>query len=341
MLLFLLQLGLLQGKAQDGLDLLAGDQYENMYQLNQQEQPFGASRLGLTAVVPGISTERGIMPSGNQMTRNIGPIFQQEEATPVNWAIFSAVTATLAGSYTGLYLYARERWSNRPTVPFHFNEQLYAKGFDKLGHFYAASSQALITSRLYDFSDIGRARSALLGSGIALSAQTLVEILDGRTSSLGFDRYDQLGNILGVSWFYARENSTFLRRFNIRWFYYPSGRTASTQSAYENKAFTDYNSQSYWVSMRIWDLLPEKIQPYWPRFLVPTAGVSLNNWKTNADPAYVSYHLSLNLDFTQIFPQKTKFGRLLGDLFNSVYLPAPAVELHPNPSVKLIFYGQD
>ncbi|MDZ7690448.1 MAG: hypothetical protein U5K69_04740 [Balneolaceae bacterium] len=155
------------------------------------------------------------------------------------------------------------------------------------------------------------------------------------------DRYDQLGNIAGIGWFYAREKCDFLQRFNIRWMYYPS-ETRYRQLAYRNKKLSDYNGQSYWVSMRIWDLLPSTLQAYWPRFLVPTAGVSMNDWPSTVErPAYHSFHLSLNLDFKHILPQESAFGRLLSDLFNGIHLPAPALELYPDPTFKLIFRGQD
>ncbi len=266
---------------------------------------------------------------------------KQEKESQLDWTKFSIVTGGIAASYTGLFLYTRDRWWSKPRVPFHFNEQYYARGFDKLGHFYASKTQALIISRLYELSDMHPNLSALLGAGIALSVQTIIEIKDGTLTSGGFDRFDQLGNIMGVSWFYARERVDFLKRFNVRWMYYPSGNLEQERTYRDSRITDDYNGQSYWMSMRVWDLLPDKLQPYWPRFLVPTAGVSLNNWPGATNSPHLSYHLSVNLDFKHIIPQSTAFGRILSELLNGVHFPAPALELHPNPSFKLIFYGQD
>ncbi|MDR8394049.1 YfiM family protein [Aliifodinibius sp. S!AR15-10] len=265
---------------------------------------------------------------------------QLTQKSEIDWNTFSAISGGLAVSYTGLFLYIEDRWWSSPKVPFHYGEHFYAKGFDKLGHFYASKTQAMAISRLYELSGLSRNKSILLGSGLALTVQTLIELKDGWITP-GFDRYDQLSNLVGIGWFLARENSDFLQRFNVRWMYYPS-ETRYRQPAFQNRKLADYNGQSYWLSMRMWDLLPSKLQPYWPRFIQPAVGVSLNDWPSTArDPSYLSYHLSLSLDFKEIFPQKTAFGRIMGDVFNSIYLPAPAFELHPNPSFKLIFYGQD
>jgi hypothetical protein len=88
-------------------------------------------------------------------------------------------------------------------------------------------------------------------------------------------------------------------------------------------------------------LLPEKLQPYWPKFIVPSAGVSLNDWSTDPNQnGELSYHLSLNLNFKHIIPQKSGFARAMTEFLNGFYIPAPALEVYPNPGVKLIFFGQ-
>lgn len=269
------------------------------------------------------------------------PRFQPEEPK-VNWTRFGIVTGVVAGSYTGLYLFNKDHWWGGTRVPFRFDEQYYAKGFDKLGHFYAAKTQALIVSRLYERSNLSRNRSALLGAGVALSVQTLIEIKDGTVSSGGFDRLDELSNIMGVGWFYARERIDFLQRFDVRWMYFPSETRQDRPNYRDGKLTDDYNGQSYWVSMQVRDLLPQKMQPYWPKFIVPAAGVSLNNWPgATGEVPHVSYHLSLDLDFKHILPQNTAFLRILSDILNGIHIPAPALELHPDPTFNLIFYGQD
>jgi hypothetical protein len=274
--------------------------------------------------------------------RNPEYINSQAPIDKVNWANFAMITGVVSASYTGFFVYNRDRWWPGRGAAFHFREQIYAKGFDKLGHFYATKTQAMVLSRLYGFSNISQTASDLLGAGIALSMQTLIEIKDGTTSLGGFDRYDQLANIMGVSWFYARERVDFLKPFNVRWMYYPSENLREQPNYRDDRLASDYNGQSYWVSMRVWDLLPQKEQSKWPRFVVPTAGISLNNYPASPGAStHVSYHLSLNPDFKYILPQDSAFGRIMTTILNSIHFPAPALEVHPDLKFNLIFYGQD
>lgn len=257
----------------------------------------------------------------------------------VNWTTFTVTSAALAGMYTGLYTYGEQTRWDAPMVPFYFRNDFSPQGIDKLGHFYATKTQAFILSNLYGLSGLSRKKTSLLGAGLAFSVQSLIEIKDGTISGGGFDTFDEIANTLGAGWFYARERVGFLQRFNVRWFYYPSeNRDLLTDNLQFNE---DYNGHTYWLSMRIWDLLPKSAQPYWPRFIVPAAGISLNDW--SVDPSQngeLSYHLSLNFDFKYIIPQRTEFGRTISQFLNGFYIPAPALEVYPNTGVKLIFFGQ-
>nr|WP_286670570.1 DUF2279 domain-containing protein [Fodinibius salsisoli] len=239
----------------------------------------------------------------------------------------------ITGIYTGLFIYEQNHRWNVPKVPFHFSSGLNAKGFDKFGHFYATKSQAELISNLYTFSNIRSGRSNLLGAGIALTVQSLIEIKDGKVSDVGFDVYDQISNLMGIAWFYGRENSAFLKRFNFRWFYHPSKDKQLLPKGSLTRFIEDYNGHSYWLTTQVGDFIP-----YWPRFIVPAAGITLNNWSYEQNQSgYYSYHLSFNLDFTHIIPQHSSWGKISADLLNSFYVPAPAIEVYPDFGFELLF----
>lgn len=253
----------------------------------------------------------------------------------VSWPGIAVTSIALAGIYIGLFSYEQNRrWAGQQ-VSFHFTRTFNTKGADKAGHFYATQTQASLISNLYKLSNVKPKTSDLIGAGIALSVQTLVELKDGRIDDRGFGMYDEVANILGAGWFYARQQSEFLQRFQIRWLYYPSSNRDLLANGHR---FTeDYTGHSYWLSSKVWDILPI----YWPKFIVPAVGITLNNWIPNSDQqGFYSYHLSLNPDFNYIIPRRTALGRTLSDLFNSFYIPAPAVQIYPDPGFKLVFYGQ-
>ena len=253
----------------------------------------------------------------------------------ISWPGFALTSATLAGLYAGIFSYEQDRRWNGPRSDFFFAHTLNARGVDKAGHFYATKAQASLISNLYTFSNVSPRTANLIGTGIALSVQTLVELKDGRVADRGFGVYDEIANALGASWFYAREHSPFMQRFQVRWLYYPSDDRDLLKPGYR---FTeDYTGHSYWLSAKVWDLLPF----YWPKAIVPALGMSLNDWVPNSDQqGYYSIHLSLNPDFNYILPDKSRVARALADLFNEFYIPAPAIQLYPDLGFKLVFYGQ-
>ena len=264
---------------------------------------------------------------------NLGQVY--DESKTISWPGLVVTSTALAGLYTGLFNYEQKRRWDEPKVPFHFVYNLGTRGADKAGHFFATKAQASTISNLYTLSNVPQGTSDLIGVGIALSVQTLVELKDGRIDGRGFDVYDEVANVLGASWFYARQRSDFLQRFQIRWLYYPSDNRDLLAPGHR---FTeDYTGHSYWLSAKVWDIMPF----YWPKFIVPAGGITLNDWIPNSEQqGYYSFHLSLNPDFDYIFPQRTKFGRTLSDFFNNFYIPAPAVQVYPDLGFKLIFHGQ-
>lgn len=271
----------------------------------------------------------------------------------VKWNRFALVSGSLSAAYTGQFLFEKRRWWDDASARFRFNSQLnYSRNFDKMAHFYATGVQALVNARLLQWSGLTSSRAAFWGSMTSVLAQTHVEIHDGFHTKWGFDWYDQAANVLGATWFYAREHVEPLHRFTLRWTYVPSKMWQSD----DNRSIMfadDYSGHTYWVSMRIWDLLPPSLQKVWPSFLQVSAGATLNEWSEETwardypggpgpnPEAYVSYHLSVDLDWQALLPQDSWFFRSLSDVLNQIHLPAPAVRVHPHPKVHLVFIGQN
>ena len=255
------------------------------------------------------------------------------------------VAGGLSGLNAGVFIWEKSRWWSDARVPFHFDDHLdYAQNLDKLGHFFATDVQALLAARLLGWSGVRPARAALWGAGLALLFQTHVEIHDGFSPRWGFDRYDAAANFLGAAWFYAHERAAFLEPFSIRWSYFPSAawRASLRERRANHTTFADdYSGHSYWLSARLGDFLPTGWKRYWPRFLALSLGVSVNDWQeAQPESGYRSYYLGLDLDARRLLPRRTPLGRALGDLFDRLHLPGPAIRLYPGPTFYLFYYGQ-
>lgn len=144
-------------------------------------------------------------------------------------------------------------------------------------------------------------------------------------------------NALGAAWFYARENVPALDRVYVRWFYYPSDAWLAKDTY---MWVEDYSGHSYWLSMPVTTLVPSAARRDWMRFFQISAGVSLNDWRTHPDVGYLSYYIGVDLDFKEILPQHTGWGRFLSDVANLIHLPGPALRIYPNLTFHPLFYGQ-
>ncbi|WP_179862228.1 DUF2279 domain-containing protein [Longibacter salinarum] len=273
----------------------------------------------------------------------------------IRWGRFAGVTAALAAGYTGIYLFERKQWWDGPGSGFKFDSHLnYARNFDKISHLYAGEVQALINARLLEWSGVPKNQASLWGAVTSLAAQTHVEIHDGYSARWGFDWYDQAANTVGAAWFYAHDRIPAMRRFDLRWSYYPSNAWLKNleERQKEGTMFADdYSGHAYWMSMQVYDLLPGALGRAWPEFLQVSVGASLHDWTDDTwslkgpergrDPdAYVAYYVSLDVDWRKVIPRNSWLGRSAGDFLNRFHLPFPAVRVWPEPGVHLIFVGQ-
>ncbi len=259
-----------------------------------------------------------------------------------------AVGLTLTAMNTGIFFIEKDRWWGKPDARFHFQTDTdYARNFDKLGHLYGTHFYAMMIAGSFRWAGVRPGRAAMLGSAIAITIQTHVEINDGFYRTWGFDWLDQAANVAGATWFYLHDQHPWAANFDLRWSYWPNEIRKPADSVTDEiiSAISDnYNGQSYWLGARMRRLLPDPVKRYWPRSLLLSAGVFLEGWATRSmskdlgiedRPGEVSLFLSLDLDFEEL-----GLRGVAGDVLNLYHFPAPAIRLWPEPRVFLLFWGQ-
>ena len=245
--------------------------------------------------------------------------------------------ATLVGGSASLYAWEKSRWWEGSLAPFHFDDHLdYAANIDKAAHFYATEMQALSATEAFEWAGLERKPAVLAGAATAWLLQLQVEYHDGFYPQWGFDRWDVAANTLGAGWFVSREMVPELRRFDVRWGYVPRD---PNPALWFNE---DYQHHSYWVSARIWDLLPEPVQDIWPKALELSVGTAVADWDPSRpyETGTGELYVSVDLDYEAIIPLGTRLGRSTADFLNRFHLPAPAIRLAPQPKFYLVFFGQ-
>jgi hypothetical protein len=249
----------------------------------------------------------------------------------------AVVGGTVVLGMAAVHVYQQSGWWKDNQTSFHFREDLdYGKGVDKLGHFYGATVLTFLFSRSLEWAHLSREHALLLGAGTSLLFQTYVEVRDG-FSAWGFDRVDFLANVGGAFYPVIQHHVPLLRSFNMKFSYHPSELLDNPGGigfrGQKHIMFDDYEGQTFWLSMKVDNLLPSGAKPFWPDWLDIVVGYGAR--QVASPEAHGIYLIGIDFDMTRIIPQDTAFLRTLSEALNFIRLPAPAVQVSPNA----VWYG--
>ncbi|WP_247234559.1 DUF2279 domain-containing protein [Telluribacter sp. SYSU D00476] len=246
--------------------------------------------------------------------------------------MFAAQTALYAGSLYGL----SKTWYKNPLVQFRIIDDSHEwKQLDKLGHLYTAYQISRHTTQMYTWTGISKRQAVIYGAISGFFFQTPIEILDGFSSDYGFSPGDMVANVLGPVLFAGQvlvwDDIRIQPKFS---FHYTSLAQQRPELLGSNKAerwLKDYNGQTYWFSWSPRSFFPGSA---WPAWLCVSAGYGIHDMVAGETGKsielgyrpYRQYYLSLDVDLTKI-KTRSKFVRTMGFMFNSLKVPAPALEI--------------
>ncbi|MBI4810661.1 MAG: DUF2279 domain-containing protein [Ignavibacteriales bacterium] len=257
--------------------------------------------------------------------------------TQINSTRLLLVGGTLVGAMTAIHIYQQNGWWKDNRAPFHFQEDLkYGLTVDKIGHFYGGAVLGFVMSKSLQWANLPEESALWIGAGGSLLFQSYVEIEDG-FSKWGFDRVDWASNLAGALWNPARYYMPYLQNFDLKLSYHPSELIGTKHGigfqGQKHIMIDDYEGQTFWLSVKVGNLLPERIKDYWLPFLGIAIGYGARDI-AGTEPHRV-YFLAPDLDMTKIIPDDTPFLKTLGEALNFIHLPLPAVQFAP----KTIWYG--
>jgi len=239
------------------------------------------------------------------------------------------ITTLTAASIATVHHYQSKAWWQETRTKFHFqNDWEYALWIDKLGHWWGATAIQHLFSSSLQWSNFSDKTSMWIGSILALTYQLYVETYDGYASNWGFSPGDALFDFGGA--FYPLLQYYFppLKNINLKLSYYPSKRLLKKHpddELYKNKfVIDDYEGQSFYLSFKINNMLPDKLEKFWPDFLCLAFGYQMRNWNGYAS-ADKNYFIALDYDFEQI-PLYGQFWQFLKNTFNLIHFPAPGIK---------------
>jgi len=255
---------------------------------------------------------------------------------------FLTTLSLYAGAIVGLHLYQAQAWWRDDRGPFHFQEDWPVDlQVDKFGHFFGAyllsyaSREALLESGFTD----GDAHA--WGAVMGLAYQLYVEVEDGFSTQWGFSPTDAYADIAGASYFYAQRFVPILQNFHEKWTYWPSPFLGSGSIPGQRRTiFDDYQGQSYWWTVDLWNLLPDRYKNVYPKWLQLAVGYAvMNDSRTPTDiPTTREVFIGFDYNLNHLIP-KTNLPAVnwFIQTLDNLHFPAPAFQLAPERRFYILY----
>lgn len=245
----------------------------------------------------------------------------------------AATGGMYAGIMIGLHVYQMQTFWQQRSPTFNLIEDgTYAKGVDKFGHFFGGHLMCYYSTEVLQASGLSVESAHVWGTLLGMVYQTYVEIEDGYGSNWGFSPSDMYANAAGATYYLAQYYVPFLQNFTPKWIYTPASWIRESARAEGLTFIDDYSSSTFYMSCKVFNLLPASAQQWWPRWLNVAVGYAARGLDTpNSDTKII---LALDYDLPELLPDfRATVGGTLGDVlnwckqtFNYLKLPSPALE---------------
>jgi hypothetical protein len=245
----------------------------------------------------------------------------------INYPVLAAIGGIYLGTGIAVHIYQRNAWWKDQRRSFHFvNDNAYALGIDKIGHFYAGSLLSHAFSAGFEAGNLSLEKSAIYGSLASLIFELYVEIEDGFGPDWGFSPGDAAGDLLGASFSLAQYYYPFLKNFHPRFSYLPSSEMKNGD--HKGNMIDDYEGQKYWIGMRLKNLLPEFAAEYWPSFLMLSVGMGVKDLDGSGGGTR-EFYIALDLDAEEL-PLYGKGWQFIKNTLNYFHFPMPGIKISPD-----------
>lgn len=251
--------------------------------------------------------------------------------TQIDYTMLAGFGLLVGGSIAVVHQNFVNSWWKKDSLytgKFHvMNDWYYALWVDKIGHMYATHLLAHAFSGGFDASNFTAEQSTWYSASLALLYELYIETEDGYAyPKWGFSPGDATGDFLGSAFYVSQYYYPFLKNFQLRWSYYPS--EAMRNGTHKGNISDDYEGQIYWVSMRMKNMLPEKISTYWPAFLNLSLGYGVNNLDGSGGGKR-EFYLSFDLDAEEL-PLHGSIWQFVKNTLNYIHFPMPGIRITPD-----------
>ena len=223
-----------------------------------------------------------------------------------------------------------------------FNDSKEWLGMDKIGHATTTYHVGRAGYSAMQWAGHSENKSLWIGGNMGLFFQTGVELLDGTSAEWGFSWADMGANAAGSGLFIAQHLIWREQRIQLKFSKsksrYAKYRPSALGSNWQEEILKDYNGQTYWASIHVFDFVDsEKIVPNWLMLSVGYGADGLLGANVNPEfndlgmsiPFFErqkQWYLSLDVDLSRI-EWKRKGFKTFFSVFGFLKIPAPALVL--------------
>jgi hypothetical protein len=261
------------------------------------------------------------------------------------------VTAGIVGGvYLGaivfLHIHQQNAWWSGNRGGFHFEEDwVSALQVDKAGHSFGGYFTSYVMSEGLMSSGFSWDAATLWGSIFGLAYQTYVESEDGFAKTWGFSPSDWYFDAMGPLFFLAQHHVPALQNITPKWQYIPSEWTGEPVIDRTRTFIDDYNSSTFWWSVNVYNILPEKFKQYWVPWLNIAVGYGADAVDVKVDPngppdqlSQRRYVIGLDYNLVRLLPDGGWFWNWFRQTLDYIKFPAPALEFSPGGTKFKLLY---
>lgn len=243
-------------------------------------------------------------------------------------------------------------WKNRTNFRF-MEDGEYALWVDKPGHFYGCYTTSYFARESFIWAGFKHETAIWMGAALGLAYSTYVEILDGFGENWGFSPSDFYADLGGAAFSVAQHYVPFLQNFTPKFQYVPSNWIGEKKRIPAEIMIDDYSSQVFWLSVNVNNLLPEKLEKYWPDWMQISLGYTARNlcdpydsrcqgghWDVMKDNVYgdPKFIIAMDYDLVKLLPDGGSFWMWLKQSLNLLKFPSPALEISKsNTKFRLVY----
>lgn len=252
----------------------------------------------------------------------------------------------LGTTYTGIFIVQHKLQQNtiwKKVGDFHIAEDIdWFLYQDKFGHVYGGYTIAYLFGESLLTTGFNWETSTLIGGAMGLLYSTYVEVLDGFSVDFGFSPSDFYSDLIGAGFYVAQYYVPFLQNFTPKFMYVNPHWLNEKKRANAESFIDDYSSQTFWLSINVYNLLPESWKKYWIPWLDisvgyaayglcnPTTGITCDNYSEKInDAVYGNRRIIIALDWNlpKLLPDDGAFWNWFKQGLNFFKLPSPAIEI--------------